>query len=78
MAQNKYSNIGKKQIIGVVNQVIMKMDAIEHTLNLFIKYIDKDKKFDEFMKKELGGLNDARTDESDNSRGDNSEDKSNS
>jgi hypothetical protein len=78
MAQNKYSNIGKKQIIEVINQVIMRVDIIETTLNLFIKYVDKDKEFDKFMKKELGGTNDARTNESDNIRGDNTEDNSNS
>ena len=66
MAQNKYSNIGKKQIIGVINQQIMRIDAIEVTLNMFIKFMNNEDEFNEFMQKELGGTNDTRTNEHDN------------
>ena len=45
MSQSKYKDIGKKQIINVIRQVIQKVEAIEMTLNLFIQYMDKDKKF---------------------------------
>ncbi len=78
MAQNKYSNIGKKQIIGVINQIIPQIEAIQVTLNMFIKFIDKDDKFGEYMKQELGGKNEERTDEHDNIGGDTPEDKSSS
>jgi hypothetical protein len=77
MAQNKYSNISKKQIINVINQQIIRIDAIEVTLNLFIKFIGREEEFSEFMNKELGGLDEARTDESDNNGGDNPENQSN-
>ena len=36
MSKNKYSNIGKKQIIGVISQLIHKIESIEMTLNIFI------------------------------------------
>ena len=78
MAQNKYSNIGKKDIINVISKLIHRIDSIEVALNMFIKFTDKENKFDEFMDKELGGLNDAQTNESDNIGGDNPEDNSNS
>ena len=45
---SKYKDIGKKQIIGVIEKLIQKVEAIEITVNLFIQHIDKDKKFDEF------------------------------
>ena len=78
MTKNKYSDIGKKQIIGVINQIIPQIEAIQVTLNMFIKFIDKDDKFGEYMKQELGGKNEARTDEHDNIGGDTPEDKSSS
>ena len=63
MAQNnKYKNIGKKQIINVMSKVIQKMEAIEMTLNLLIMFVDKDKKFDEFMQEKLGGTNETQGD----------------
>jgi hypothetical protein len=60
MSKSKYKDIGKKQIINVLSQVIQKMEAIEMTLNLLIMFVDKDKKFDKFMKEKLGGDNDAK------------------
>ena len=78
MNKNKYSNIGKKQIINVVSQVIQKVEAIEMTLNIAIKFMDKDKQFDEFMKKELGGNDEFRPNETDNGKGDNSSNNENS
>ena len=78
MAQNKYSNIGKKDIINVISKLIHRIDSIEVALNMFIKFIDKDDKFGEYMKQELGGKNEERTDEHDNIGGDTPEDKSSS
>jgi hypothetical protein len=79
MAQNKnYKNIGKKDIILVISQLIKRIDAIELTLNTFVKFVDKDNKFNEFIQKELGGTNDTRTNESDNNRGDTAENQSSS
>ena len=72
MGKNKYSNIGKKQIISVISQVIHKVEAIEMTLNMFIKFMDKDKKFDEFMKTELGGNDELQSDETIDGKEDNS------
>jgi hypothetical protein len=63
MAQNsQYKNIGKKQIIKVVSQIIQKVEAIEMTLNLLIMHIDKDKTFDKFMQEKLGGTNETQGD----------------
>jgi hypothetical protein len=79
MTQNKnYKNIGKRDIILVISQLIKRIDAIELTLNMFVKFVDKNNKFNEFMQKELGGTNDTRTDESNNNRGDTAENKSSS
>ena len=58
MGKNKYSNIGKKDIINVLNQIIEKTEAIERTLSFLIEFVDKDKKFEDFLKKQLGGKND--------------------
>ena len=39
MAQNKnYKNIGKRDIILVISQLIKRIDAIELTLNMFVKF----------------------------------------
>ena len=70
MGQNKYSNIGKKQIIGVMNQIIQKMEALEITLNMLVMFVDKYKEFNDFMKKQLGGNNGLQSDAGDNSGGD--------
>ena len=72
MAKNKYSDIGKKDIIRVVSQVIQRVEAIEMTLNLLIMFVDKDKKFDDFMKEKLGGENELQSDEAVDGEGDNS------
>ena len=75
MAQNnQYKNIGKKQIIKVVSQIIQKVEAIEMTLNLLIMFVDKDKKFDKFMEEKLGGTNETQGDV----QADRQEDSSNS
>ena len=62
MSNQQYKNIGKKQIINVVSQMIQKVEAIEMTLNLLIMFVDKDKKFDEFMREKLGGKNETSGD----------------
>ena len=72
MSNQQYKNIGKKQIINVVSQTIQKVEAIEVTLNLLIMFVDKDKKFDEFMKEKLGGVNEIQSDETTDGKGDNS------
>tara|TARA_R100001530_G_C4217517_1_gene129048 strand:- start:1 stop:234 length:234 start_codon:yes stop_codon:yes gene_type:complete len=66
MSKSKYKDIGKKQIINVVSQIIQKVEAIEMTLNLLIMFVDKDKKFDAFMKEKLGGKNETSGDGEDN------------
>ena len=48
--QKKYKDIGKKDIINVINQTIQKVEAIEMTLNLLVMFVDKEKKFGDFMK----------------------------
>ena len=55
MSKNKYSNIGKKQIIGVISQLIHKIESIEMTLNIFIEFMDKENNFQEFMKNRNNG-----------------------
>ena len=40
MSSQQYKNIGKKDIIRVVTQVIQKVEAIEMTLNLLIMFVD--------------------------------------
>ena len=59
MAQKtSYKNIGKKQIIGVMNEIIRKVQAIEMTLNVLILMTDKFKSDDmptyqEFLEEKL-------------------------
>ena len=72
MSNQQYKNIGKKQIINVVSQIIQKVEAIEMTLNLLIMFVDKDKKFDAFMKKQLGGKNELQSNETNDGNGNNS------
>ena len=80
MAQNKYSNIGKKQIIGVLNETIRKLQIVEFTLNAYIEFAGKEivKEFDEFMINKLGAKDETLTNESADIGGDNSENNSNS
>jgi predicted DNA-binding protein YlxM (UPF0122 family) len=73
MSNQQYKNIGKKQIINVVSQVIHKMEAIEMTLNMFIEFNDKEDTFREFMKEKLGGKNELQSDDKADGGGDNSE-----
>ena len=70
MSNPKYKNIGKKDIINVINQVIERLEALEMTLNIFIQFADKDKKFNKFMEEKLGGNNELRPNETDNGEGD--------
>tara|TARA_Y100001973_G_C5140478_1_gene302669 strand:+ start:906 stop:1139 length:234 start_codon:yes stop_codon:yes gene_type:complete len=70
MSNQQYKNIGKKQIINVVNQLIHQQQAIEMTLNLLIKFVDKDNKFNEYMEKELGGKNETSGDGETDTKGD--------
>ena len=60
--QKKYKDIGKKDIINVINQTIQKVEAIEMTLNLLIMFVDKEEKFNDFMKEKLGGKNETSGD----------------
>ena len=62
MSSQQYKNIGKKQIINVVSQMIQKVEAIEMTLNLLIMFVDKEEKFNDFMKEKLGGKNETSGD----------------
>ena len=62
MSKSKYKDVGKKDIINVVTQIIQKVEAIEMTLNLFIKMIDKDEKFNDYMTKQLGGKDETSKD----------------
>jgi hypothetical protein len=80
MAQNKYSNIGKKQIISVLNETIRKLQIVEFTLNAYIEFAGEDiaKEFDEFMIKKLGGKNETQTNAPDNNGGDSAKDNGNS
>jgi predicted DNA-binding protein YlxM (UPF0122 family) len=78
MGKSKYSNVNKKQIIGVIGQVIQKLEAIEMTLNLLIMFVDKDKKFDKFMQEQLGGANETQKDVQTDRQKDSSNDKEDS
>ena len=67
MSNAKYKNIGKKQIINVINQTIQKVEATEMTINLLLMKLDEDKilsqeSFHEFMKEKLGGKNETSGD----------------
>jgi hypothetical protein len=70
MSSQKYKNIGKKQIIDVVSQLIQKLDALEMTVSMLIMFVDKDDKFNDYVKEKLGELNESSTDEGDNIGGD--------
>lgn len=72
MAQSKnYKDIGKKDIINVISQMIRKVEAMEMTLNLLVMFVDKDKKFNDFMKENLGGTNELQPDDTTNGEGNN-------
>ena len=78
--QKKYKDIGKKDIIGVINQLIRKMEAIEMTLNILILKSDEYRNegvptFQEFTEEKLKeGANDAPTDEKADGAGDTASD----
>ena len=74
---SKYKDIGKKQIIGVIEKLIQKVEAIEIALNLFIEFTDKDKKFDTFMSERLGGTNETSGDVQTDRKEDSSNNKEN-
>ena len=59
---SKYKDIGKKQIIGVIERLIQKMEAIEVTLNLLVQFVDKEENFDKFMQEKLGGISETQGD----------------
>ena len=73
MGKNKYSNVGKKQIISVISQLIHKIEAIEMTLNIFIEFMDKENKFNEYMQTKLGGKDELQSDETIDGKEDNSD-----
>ena len=73
MGKNKYSNVGKKQIISVISQLIHKIEAIEMTLNIFIEFMDKENKFNEYMQTKLGGKDELQSDDQIDGNEDNSD-----
>lgn len=73
MGKNKYSNVGKKQIISVISQLIHKIEAIEMTLNIFIEFMDKENKFNEYMQTKLGGKDELQSDDPIDGKEDNSD-----
>lgn len=75
--QKKYKDIGKKDIINVINQTIQKVEAIEMTLNLLVMFVDKEKKFGDFMKEKLGGKDEVQGDENSDRDGDTTRDNKN-
>ena len=78
MSSQKYKNIGKKDMINVINQVIQRVEALEMTLNIFIQFADKDKKFNKYFEEKLGGTNELQPNETINGEGDNSKDNEDS
>ena len=78
MSNPKYKDVGKKQIIGVINQVIHRLESLEMTLNMLVMFVDKDDKFADFAKEKLGGVNEIQSDETIDGIGDNSESDENS
>ena len=73
MGKNKYSDVGKKQIISVLNEAIRKLQVIEFSLNTFIEFSKKGEEFDEFMIKKLGGNDELQSDDKNDGEGNNSE-----
>jgi hypothetical protein len=75
MGKNKYSNVGKRQIISVLNEAIRKIQIIEFTLDAYIEFSGEEiaKEFDEFMIKKLGGNNELQSDDAVNGEENNSD-----
>tara|TARA_R110002020_G_scaffold259996_2_gene474181 strand:+ start:157 stop:408 length:252 start_codon:yes stop_codon:yes gene_type:complete len=74
--QKKYKDIGKKDLMNVMSQMIQKIEAIEMTLNILVMFVDKDKKFNEFMQEALkpkeGGDDELQSNEATDGNRDNS------
>ena len=66
MSSQKYKNIGKKDIIRVMESMMYKLDMIETTLNILVMFVDKDKKFNDFMKDKLGAKDEFQSNETTN------------
>ena len=83
MSNQQYKNIGKKQIINVVSQLIQKVEAIEMTLNLLIMLLEdkktiKKEELSEYIKEKLGEQNEPQEDGADNTKGDTSKNNTDS
>ena len=72
--QKKYKDIGKKDLMNVMSQIIQKVEAMEITLNLLAMFVDKDKKFNDFMREKLGGENEVQGNENSDRNGDTTRD----
>ena len=75
---SKYKDIGKKQIIEVINTLIKKTEAIDITLYLLVKFLDKNDEFQDFMTKTLGGINETQGDVQTDRQEDSSDNKEDS
>jgi len=79
--QKKYKDIGKKDLINVMSQMIQKIEAMEMTLNILVMFVDKDKKFNEFMQETLkpkeGGDDELQSNEATDGKGNNSDNNAN-
>tara|TARA_Y100001973_G_C5127996_1_gene296225 strand:- start:613 stop:864 length:252 start_codon:yes stop_codon:yes gene_type:complete len=83
MSNQQYKNIGKKQIINVVSQLIQKVEAIEMTLNLLIMLLEdkktiKKEELSEYIKEKLGEHNEPQKDGTDNTKGNTPKNNTNS
>ena len=74
---SRYKGITKNQIIKVIEGVMQQLEAIEITVNILVAFVDKDNKFDSFMKEKLGGINEAQRDVSVDREEDSSDNKEN-
>ena len=73
MSNQKYKNVGKKQIINVISQLIHKIEAIELTLNAFIEFSGEEvsKQFDDYMINKLGDKDELQSDDKVDGEGNN-------
>ena len=77
MSKSKYSNVSKKDIINVINQTIRRMEILEVTLNVLVKYIERkndetEQGFNDFLKEKLGDNNELQPDDTTDGKGNNS------
>ena len=72
---SKYKGVTKAQMLNVLENVIRKLEATEITLNLLVAFVDKDNKFDGFMKEKLGGLNESQGNDEPDRKEDNTDTK---